>query len=332
MQDILAQEALFFKMKKTRVGLITRDCSGMNACIRAVVRTASALGIEVYGVHHGYNGLMNNEVAPMSSRDVSGILGLGGTILKTARAKEFLTRQGQERAVATIRKNGFDALVVAGGNGSLTGAYLLFDTYSIPVVGIPATIDNDVNGVDIAIGADTAVNVAMEAIDKIRDTATSLERIFVVEVMGRDCGYIALQSGIAGGCENVIIPEGKFSIGKICAEIQEGNKKGKRSWIIVVAEGRARAMNVASMIQKTTGLETREIVLGHIQRGGTPTAFDRILAARYGSFAATLVHNKNFGVMTALNKDVLATVPLRSVLKSKKIDPGDYLDLIDILT
>jgi 6-phosphofructokinase 1 len=319
-------------MKKPRIGLITRDCSGMNACIRGIVRTASTFGIEVYGVLHGYNGLMNNEVTPMSSRDVSGILGLGGTILKTARAKEFLTRQGQARAMATIRQNGFDALVVAGGNGSLSGAYLLFDKYSVPVVGIPATIDNDVNGVDITIGADTAVNVAMEAIDKIRDTATSLERIFVVEVMGRDCGYIALQSAIAGGCENVIIPESEFSIKKICSEIQEGNKRGKRSWIIVVAEGKARAIDVASMIQKTTRLETREIVLGHIQRGGTPTAFDRILAARYGSFAVTLVRDKKFGVMTAIKDDILATVPLKSVLKPKEMDPSNYLDLIDILT
>ena len=319
-------------MRKFRIGLITRDCSGMNACIRAVVRTASALGIEVYGVHHGYNGLMNDELTPMSSRDVSGIIGLGGTILKTARAKEFLTRQGQVRAVATIRKNGLDALVVAGGNGSLTGAHLLFEKYSIPVVGIPATIDNDVNGIDITIGADTAVNVAMDAIDKIRDTATSLERIFVVEVMGRDCGYIALQSGIAGGCENVINPESKFNIREICRQIQEGEKRGKRSWIIIVAEGKARAIDVAAMIEKITGLETREIVLGHIQRGGTPTAFDRILAARYGNFAMTLVRNKKYGVITALQKDRLTTIPLESVLKPKKIDPRQYLNLVGILT
>jgi 6-phosphofructokinase 1 len=319
-------------MKKLRVGLITRDCSGMNACIRAVVRTASALEIEVYGVRHGYNGLMNGELTPLSSRDVSGILGLGGTILKTARAKEFLTRQGQARAVATIRKNGLDALVVAGGNGSLSGAHLLFERYSIPVVGIPATIDNDVNGIDITIGADTAINVAMEAIDKIRDTATSLERIFVVEVMGRDCGYIALQSGIAGGCENVIIPENKFNIREICRQIQEGEKRGKQSWIIIVAEGKARATDVAAMIRKITKLETREAVLGHIQRGGTPTAFDRILAARYGNFAVTLIYNRKYGVITALQKDDLTTIPLRSVLKPKKIDPRQYLNLVGILT
>jgi 6-phosphofructokinase 1 len=319
-------------MKKSRIGLVTRDCSGLNACIRAVVRTASALDIEVYGVHHGYNGLMNNEVTPLSSRDVSGIIGLGGTILKTARAKDFLTRQGQEKALATIRRNKFDALIVAGGNGSLAGACLLFNRYSIPVVGIPATIDNDVNGVRISIGADTAVNVAMEAIDKIRDTATSLERIFVVEVMGRDCGYITLQSAIAGGCENVITPESRFSIRRICREIMAGNKKGKRSWIIVVAEGKARAMDIATMIQKTTGLDTREIVLGHVQRGGTPTAFDRLLAARYGNFAVTLVRDGKFGVMTSFENDELTTVPLNLILKPKKIDPKNYLDLISILT
>lgn len=320
-------------MKKIkRIGLLTRDCAGMNACIRAVVRTASTQGIEVLGIFRGYDGLMYDDVKVLTRRSVSGILGLGGTILKTSRAKHFLTLDGQKRALRTLKKYAIDCLVVAGGNGSLAGAHVLSAKYGFPVIGIPSTIDNDISGTDICIGADTAVNVALDCIDKIRDTATSLERIFVVEVMGRDCGYLALNVALAGGCENIIIPEKKFDLQSICEEITEGNVSGKRSWIVIVAEGAAKAAAIALTITEATGLETREIVLGHIQRGGNPTAWDRILAARFGHYAVTLAAAGAQGVFTALHKNSLRTWPLAKVLQPKRMSVTDFQHLIKTLT
>jgi 6-phosphofructokinase 1 len=317
-------------MKK--IGLLTRDCAGVNACIRAVVRTAVDYGIEVCGIFHGYDGLMNNDLKILDRRAVSGIINLGGTILKTARAKRFQTKEGQKAALRTIKENDLDALIVIGGNGSLSGAHLLWSKYGISVIGIPATIDNDINGVDQAIGADTAVNVAVEALDKIRDTATSLERIFVVEVMGRDCGYIALNVALAGGCEEVILPEKNFDIQKMCEEITEGNVRGKVSWIIVVAEGKAKAFDVAKKITEVTGLETREVVLGHIQRGGIPTAIDRILGARYGSYAVELCRKNQSGRCVALKNGELTSISLNDVIKPKKTKINDDYRLIKLLT
>ena len=231
---------------------------------------ASARGLEVLGVMRGYEGLIRGDVVPLDRRSVSGIINLGGTILKSARSEEFFEDEGQKKAVDSVRAKGIDGLIVIGGNGSLAGAHVLGGTYGIPIVGVPATIDNDINGVDLSIGADTAVNVALDAVDKIRDTATSLERIFVVEVMGRGCGYLAMQVALAGGCEEVLLPEKPFDmIGRISNEIRAGNAQGKVSWILIVAEGLARAEDVASAITLNTGLETRIAVLGHIQRGGT---------------------------------------------------------------
>jgi 6-phosphofructokinase 1 len=268
-----------------KIALLTRDCGGVNAAIRAVVRTAVAAGLGVEGVLRGYEGLMRGDFVPLDRRSVSNIIGLGGTILKTARAEAFFTEEGQAAALANLRVREIDGLIVIGGNGSLAGARVLASKYGFPVVGVPATIDNDVPGVESAIGADTAVNVALDAVDKIRDTATSLERIFVVEVMGRKCGWIAMQVALGGGCEEVLLPERDVAIEALCKEIKEGSARGKASWIIVVAEGRATAAAVASAVTAGTGLETRIAVLGHIQRGGRPTAFDRILAARLGHAA-----------------------------------------------
>lgn len=319
-------------MKLKRIGVLTRDCAGVNACLRAIVRTAARDDIEVMGIFRGYEGLMNGDMKVFDRRAVSGIINLGGTILKTARARGFMTRAGQLRALSSLKKNNIDGLIVVGGNGSLSGAHVLSGKYGIPVVGVPATIDNDVNGVDMTIGADTALNVALDALDKIRDTATSLERIFVVEVMGRDCGFLALRAAVAGGCEEVIIPEKKFNIEKIAEEISEGNILGKISWIVIVAEGKAKAVDVARKITGITGLETREVVLGHIQRGGIPTAFDRILAARYGSYAVELLEKGMSGRCVTIKNCRLSSIPLREAIKPKDIEVNEYYRLIRLLT
>jgi 6-phosphofructokinase 1 len=281
-----------------RIAILTRDCGGVNAAIRAVVRTAVGEGLAVDGVMRGYHGLIRGDFVPLDRRSVSNIIGLGGTVLKTARAEEFLAEAGQREALAHLRERSVDGLVVIGGNGSLTGARVLAETYGFPVVGIPATIDNDVPGVAYAIGADTAVDVALDALDKIRDTATSLERIFVVEVMGRKCGWLAMQVALSGGCEEVLLPEKDVPLEALCDEIKEGRARGKASWIIVVAEGRGTAAGIAEAVTARTGLETRIAVLGHIQRGGRPTAADRIMAARLGHAAVeALVAGRTGGLV-----------------------------------
>jgi len=317
-------------MKK--IAVLTRDCSGINAAIRAVVRTASAYGIEVLGVLRGYEGLIEGELRPLSRISVSGIVNLGGTILKSFRSKRFLTEAGQQQAVKTIKKNGIQGLIVIGGDGSLRGAHVLARDYKIPVIGIPATIDNDLNGVDLSIGADTAVNVALDALDKIRDTALSLERIFVVEVMGRKCGYIALQVALAGGCEEVFLPEKEVNLSRMCQEIMAGRAKGKLSWIIIVAEGKAKAQEVAHKISKRTGFETRVTVLGYIQRGGRPTAVDRIMAARLGSYAVNILKDGQTDKCVCLKNNKLTTLPLTTAIQPKKIRVEEYYKLIKILT
>jgi 6-phosphofructokinase 1 len=315
-----------------RIGILTRDCAGINACVRAIVRTADSYGIEVLGIMRGYEGLMNSETIVLNRRSVSGIINNGGTILKTARAKRFLTEAGQLDALKTIKNSKLDGLIVVGGNGSLTGAHLLCEKYGIPVIGAPATIDNDINGVDSAIGADTALNVALDAIDKIRDTAISLERIFVVEVMGRDCGYIALRVALAGGCEEVIFPEKDFSLDDICEEITEGNRRGKISWIIITAEGKAKAPELAAKITQITEFETREVVLGHIQRGGRPTAFDRILAARYGNKAVEALKDGETDKCVTIKNGDLVLLPLEEAIKTKDMEVESYYRLIKVLT
>ncbi len=315
-----------------RIAILTRDCAGINAAIRAAVRTAANHGVEVWGVLRGYAGLIEGDFTALTSRSVSGIINQGGTILKTARSKRFRTRPGQLQALKGIKENKLDGLIVIGGNGSLTAAHILASRYSLPVVGVPATIDNDINGVEMALGADTAINVALDALDKIRDTATSLERIFVVEVMGRDCGYIASRVALAGGCEEVLLPERKFSIKKICTDIVEGNICGKVSWIIIVAEGKARAADIARKIGRLTDLETREVVLGHIQRGGRPTAFDRILAARYANYAVEMLLKKKKDICVTLSDNKLTAVPLSKAIKPKDIEVSNYYRLIKTLT
>ena len=317
-------------MKK--IAILTRDCAGVNAAIRSVVRTAIGYGMEVLGVMRGYTGLIDGEFIQLNHRSVSGIINSGGTILKTSRCERFYNESGQEQAVNNVRNNDIEGLIIIGGNGSLTGAHILATKYNIPVIGIPATIDNDVNGIELAVGADTAVNVALDALDKIRDTATSLERIFIVEVMGRSCGYIALNVALAGGCEEVLVPEKEIDLDIMCKEIQEGNKKGKVSWIIVIAEGKAKAHDIANIIKEKTGLETRVAVLGHIQRGGRPTATDRLLGARLGNYAIDVLKDGVTDHCVSIKDGKLITIPLSVAIQPKEIDVDTYYRLIKILT
>jgi 6-phosphofructokinase 1 len=315
-----------------RIALLTRDCGGVNAAIRAVVRTAVAEGLEVLGIMRGYDGLIGGDFVPLDRRSVSNIIGLGGTILKTARAEAFFTEAGQKAGLANLRTRAVDGLIVIGGNGSLAGARLLAERYAFPVVGIPATIDNDVPGVEFAIGVDTAANVALDALDKIRDTATSLERIFVVEVMGRKCGWLAMQVALAGGCEEVLLPEKDMPIEALCREIKDGSARGKASWIIVVAEGRSSAAAVAADITAATGLETRIAVLGHIQRGGRPTASDRILAARLGHAAVEALIAGRTGGLVHLNCGRVEFLPFGAAGDAKKTDIEFDYHLLKVLS
>ena len=315
-----------------RIAILTRDCAGVNTAIRSVVRTASLYDIEVFGTIKGYDGLIDDNFTILDHRSVSGIINKGGTILKTSRCNRFFDEKYQKQAVENIHKNNIEGLIVIGGNGSLTGAHILATKYNIPTISIPATIDNDINGVDICLGVDTAVNVALEALDKIRDTATSLERIFLVEVMGRNCGYIALQVALAGGCEEVIVPEMDVDLEKMCNEIINGAEKGKVSWIIVVAEGKAKAHDVGKLITEKTGFETRSAVLGHIQRGGRPTASDRIMASQLGKFSVDILKEGGNDQCVVLNKGELSTIPLELAIQPKSIDVMGFYNLIKILT
>lgn len=317
-------------MKK--IAILTRDCAGVNAAIRSIVRTASKYHIEILGVIKGYDGLVDGNFVSLNRRSVSGIINQGGTILKTARSKRFFIESEQKKAVQTIKNNNIDGLIVIGGDGSLRGAHVLATRYNIPVVCIPATIDNDINDVDLTIGADTAANVALDALDKIRDTATSLERIFIVEVMGRNCGYIALQVALAGGCEEVLVPEQDINIDAMCEEIKAGNAKGKVSWIVIVAEGKAKGHDIANIITQKTGLETRVAVLGYIQRGGCPTAIDRTMAARLGNYAIDVIQQGQTDYCVALKDGQFVTIPLEIAVQPKEIDVHSYYTLIKLLT
>ncbi len=288
-----------------RIGVLTSggDAPGMNATIRAVVRTAISQGAEVVGIKKGYLGLMEGYMEEMQLGSVGGIINLGGTILGTTRAEEFKEKENQERAVENLKRAGIDALVIIGGNGTLKGAIALHKAWGVPVVQIASTIDNDVPGVDPTIGFDTAVNTALGIIDKIRDTASSYERIFVVEVMGRDRGFIALEVGLAGGAEFIIIPEMEFKAEELIERIKEGKRRGKRSCLVVVAEGAGKAEEIARLIWERTGLETRSSVVGYAQRGGSPSARDRVLGSLLGFQAAKMVLEGKFGYLLGMKRE-----------------------------
>lgn len=319
-------------IKTIAVSTTGGDAPGMNPAIRAVVRFALSKKLQVIGVFRGWWGLVNEELKVLDHRSVSGIINQGGTILKTARCQEFYTAEGQARAYNTIKKNAIDAMVVIGGNGSFAAAHKFYQKYKVPCIGIPASIDNDVNGIDVTIGSDTAINTALGAIDNIRDTATSMERIFVVEVMGRDCGYIALAVALAGGCEDVIIPEKKFDLEKICDDIVQGNLKGKISWIIVVAEGAGSAVDIAKRIREMTSLETRAVVLGHVQRGGRPTAFSRDLALKLGQAAVEYLLKGETDKVVGLYCGKIHTVDFQTAIKKKELNVDIWYNLLKSLS
>ena len=321
-------------MSIKRIGVLTSggDAPGMNAAIRAVVRTALHNNLEVMGIFRGFEGLINQELKVLDHRSVSSIISRGGTVLKTARCPAFLTEEGQKLGVETLKKFGIDGLVLIGGNGTYQGGVALCKKWNVPCIGVPGTIDNDINGTDSTIGADTAINTALEAIDKIRDTATSMERIFVVGVMGRSCGYIAAQVGLASGCEDVLIPERKFDIYKMCHDMVEGNLRGKISWIVVVAEGAAKAEEIARQITDITTLETRVAVLGHVQRGGSPTAKDRNLASILGSEAVNLLLRQESCKAVGVISEDINVVDLEYAITKKGLKTESFYQLIKVLT
>ena len=323
-------------MKRIAVFTSGGDAPGMNACIRAVVRGAVYHGIEVFGIRRGYSGMINGDIFQMSSHSVSNIVQRGGTILKSARSKEFMTPEGRAKAYEQLCKFEIEGLIAIGGNGTFTGATLFFDEYGIPTVGAPGTIDNDLYGTDHTIGFDTAVNTALEAIDKIRDTADSHDRIFFIEVMGRDSGYIAIQSGIAGGAEMVMVPEVLTPISEVVETLKSGWSRQKSSSIVVIAEGEeeGNAAEIAEKIrlQVDPNIDMRVTTLGHIQRGGVPTAYDRILASRLGLGAIEGLMNGEKNVMAGVVNNELVYTPFRDTIRLPKPISEDLLRMVKILS
>jgi len=296
-----------------RIGVLTGggDCAGMNAAVRAVVRTAWSKGAEVVGINRGWLGLSEGDAEVMGPGSVSGIIDKGGTVLRTFRYPEFQNPEGQEKVRRQVEKLRLDGMVIIGGDGSFRGGHVLDHTFDLPVIGVPGTIDNDIPGTDWSIGFDTALNIAIEAVGKVRDTATSHGRIFVIEVMGRSCGLLAIQSGIACGAEEVLVPEIPFDLDQICRRIDKGYDRGKRHAIIIVAEGAAKASVITYEMKNRLQRSIRMVVLGHVQRGGTPSAFDRILATRLGSYATEILFEGKHGVMVGLVANRFKTSPLR---------------------
>ncbi|MGB9858566.1 MAG: 6-phosphofructokinase [Moorellaceae bacterium] len=314
------------------IGVLTSggDAPGMNAAVRAVVRKAQKMQMEVIGIARGYAGLIQGDFRRLDSGSVADTIHRGGTILLTARSEEFLTEAGRARALENARREGIEGLIVIGGDGSFRGA-LHLHRKGFPVIGVPATIDNDIPGTDYTIGFDTALNTAVEAINKIRDTATSHERIFIVEVMGRASGQLALAAGLAGGAESILIPERPIDFDEVVSRLERGRQRGKLHSIIVVAEGVGSAIEVSREIARRTKLESRVTILGHIQRGGTPTAFDRILASRLGARAVELLAAGASGRMVGLQENRIVDVELEVVLHQKKEIDQEVYDLANDL-
>lgn len=318
------------------IGVFTSggDSPGMNACVRAVVRSGLSLGMNVYGIRYGYNGIINGDIYLMKSYSVSNILQRGGTILKSARSEEFRTKEGRKKAYENLKAKGIEGLVVIGGDGSFTGANIFYEEYGIPTIGAPGTIDNDLYGTDSTIGFDTAVNTALEAIDKIRDTANSHDRVFFVEVMGRHTGYIAIHCGIGGGAELVMVPETSTTIQDVIDTLNQGRDKEKTSAIIIVAEGdeQGNAIEIANKVKaKLPNLDIRVSTLGHLQRGGAPTSYDRILASRLGLSAVEgLINGRANEMVGIVNSEVVYTNFKLAISKSKPINP-ELMRLVDVM-
>lgn len=315
-----------------RIGVLTSggDAPGMNAAIRAVTRKGVSLGLEVVGYEKGFQGLIEGLKNELKLPSVGGIIDKGGTFLGTARSEEFMTEKGQKKAVATLTRDKIDGLVVIGGEGSYKGAEII-DKAGIPSIGIPGSIDNDISGTDDSIGFDTAINTAVDAISKLRDTASAHERIFVIEVMGRQSGMIAIYSGLAGGADCVLVPEFSYEIGDICNLINRGFERGKLHSIVVVAEGVASAKTIADGISECVGFEVKISVLGHIQRGGNPTAWDRVLASRLGSAAVDLLVEGKRSIAVGIYGMEIIWTTLEYAYSNKKTISKELVDLAAIL-
>jgi 6-phosphofructokinase 1 len=324
--------------KIKNIGVLTSggDSPGMNAAVRAVVRTCVYHNIGCYGIYQGYQGLIDNNLEPMNARSVKDIINKGGTILKSARCLEFRTKEGRKLAHDNLIKNNIDGLVVIGGDGSFTGAMIFQKEFSFPVIGIPGTIDNDIQGTRFTLGYDTALNTVIDAIDKIRDTASSHNRLFFVEVMGRDAGHIALNAGIGAGAEEILIPEEDMGLERLLESLEKSEKSGKSSSIVVIAEGDKTGENVfeiASYIEKNLPYyEVRVSVLGHMQRGGSPSCFDRVLASRMGVFAVESLLEGSSNKMVGIIDENMTLSPLEDAIKGKSQINSNLIRVSDILS
>ncbi|MEO6188046.1 MAG: 6-phosphofructokinase [Ginsengibacter sp.] len=320
----------------TKVGVLTSggDAPGMNAAIRAVVRTGNFYGLEVFGILRGFSGMIDGDIMKMESKSVANIIQRGGTILKTARCKEFLTYEGREKAFKNLQELGIDGLVIIGGDGSFRGAQTFSNEFDIPCIGLPGTIDKDISGTDFTIGFDTAVNTAVEAIDKVRDTADAHDRLFIIEVMGRDSGYIALHSGIATGAENILIPEKRTDIEDIIKALTEKRGRKKLVNLIVVAEGEEFGANELAKIicERMPEQEVRVCILGHIQRGGAPTCLDRLIASRMGYAAVECLMEGRFNVFVGIVNNRMHYIPLNEAVKKKQRISEEWMKIVRILS
>jgi 6-phosphofructokinase 1 len=321
--------------KVTKIGVLSSggDAPGMNAAIRAVVRTGIYYGLEVFGIMRGFQGMIENDIVPMHSRSVANIIQRGGTILKTARCKDFFEPAGRKKAYEHLKALGINGLVIIGGDGSFRGANVFSSEYDIPCIGLPGTIDKDIAGTDFTIGFDTAVNTAIDAIDKIRDTADAHDRLFIIEVMGRDAGYIALHSGISTGAENILIPERKTDIEELVSSLMEKERRKKLVNMVVVAEGDEFGANEIARIiaERMPNAETRVCILGHIQRGGSPTCLDRLIASRMGYAAVECLLEGRFNVMVGIRNNTMNYIPLEKAVKSKQRVSDEWLKIVKIL-
>jgi 6-phosphofructokinase 1 len=326
------------KNKPKKIAVLTSggDAPGMNAALRAVVRTSVFYGIECYAIQQGYQGLIDNDFKLMNARSVNNIINKGGTIIKSARCLEFRTPEGRKLAYENLKNSEIDALVVIGGDGSFTGGMIFEREFKIPVIGIPGTIDNDINGTSFTLGYDTAINTVIEVIDKIRDTASSHNRLFFVEVMGRDAGHIALNSGIGAGAEEILIPEENLGLKRLLDSLKRSEKTGKSSSIVVIAEGEKSGKNVfeiASYVEQNLPYyEVRVSVLGHMQRGGAPSCFDRVLGSRMGVFAVESLQNGSSNVMVGIKDEKMTLTPLNKAIKGKSVINKELIRVSDILS
>lgn len=324
------------QQKVTKIGVLTSggDSPGMNAAIRAVVRTGIYNGMEVFGIIRGFAGMIDGDIHKMESKSVANIIQRGGTILKTARCKEFVTYEGRKKAFENLNALGINGLVIIGGDGSFKAAQIFSNEFDIPCIGLPGTIDKDISGTDSTIGFDTAVNTAVEAIDKVRDTADAHDRLFIIEVMGRDSGFIALHSGIATGAENILIPEKRTDIEDIINALEEKQGRKKLVNIIVVAEGEEFGATELSKIitERMPEQEVRVCILGHIQRGGAPTCFDRLIASRMGYAAVECLIEKRYNVFVGIVNNRMHYTPLNEAVKKKQRISEEWMKIVKILS